>query len=248
MSENMIEVKNITKTFHLNKQKGIFGKMRKFNSRSSNNDRINALDDVSFTVSKGEVLGIIGKNGSGKTTLLQVIAGLYELDSGEVKVNGSLTPILQIGIGFQQELIPRENIVMYGMLLGLTKREIMEKLDRILEFAELEKFTEMKLKHFSSGMKSRLAISTTLQLNPDIFLLDEILAVGDLGFREKCFKEFSKFKEKGTTILYVTHNLNSLPKLCDRVLLLHLGRIIVIDNPADAIQKYKEILQKNKTS
>jgi len=239
MSEKVIDVQNLTKTFRLNNNKNILEKIK--GSSSLVNQKIKALNDISFNVEKGEFLCIIGKNGSGKTTLLQIIAGVYKPDFGQINIHGSLAPILQIGAGFNQELLASENIVMYGMLLGISKKEIEKKVDAILEFAELTKFSTMKLKHFSSGMRSRLGISTIFQLNSSILLFDEILAVGDINFREKCFKVFSSFKEKGRTILFVTHQINNLPQLCDRVLVLNEGKIIFIGKPDEAIQKYKEI-------
>jgi len=239
LSDYIIEIKNVTKTFRLAKRRG-FSSFLNVHDNSKDN-RIKALDNISFSVRKGEFIGIIGLNGSGKTTLLQTIAGIYQPDEGEIHVKGTLAPILRIGAGFQQELIPKENIVMYGMLLGLSKPEIITKVDGILKFAELEKFSSMKLKHFSSGMKSRLGISTIFELNPEILLLDEILAVGDINFQDKCIKSFSSFKDKGKTILHVTHSLNTLKQFCDRALLLHMGKILEIGDPEDVIQKYREI-------
>jgi len=239
LSDYIIEIKNVTKTFRIAKRRG-FSSFFNVNDNSKNN-RIKALDNVSFSVTKGEFIGIIGLNGSGKTTLLQTIAGLYQPDQGEIHVKGNLAPILRIGAGFQQELIPKENIVMYGMLLGLSKPEIITKVDSILKFAELEKFSSMKLKHFSSGMKSRLAVSTVFELDPEILLLDEILAVGDINFRDKCIKSFSSFKDRGKTILHATHSINMLKQLCDRVVLLHVGKILEIGEPENVVQKYKEI-------
>ena len=244
MSDYIIEIKNVTKTFRITKRRGLSRFLDVYNN--SKNDRIKALDNISFNVSKGEFIGIIGLNGSGKTTLLQIIAGIYQPDQGEIHVRENLAPILRIGAGFQQELVPKENIIMYGMLLGLSKSEIISKVDDILKFAELEKFSSMKLKHFSSGMKSRLAVSTVFQLNPEILLLDEILAVGDINFRDKCIKSFLSFKNSGKTILHATHSINMLKQLCDRAVLLHMGKILEIGEPENVIQKYKEISNQNK--
>ena len=181
MSNLAVELKNVTKIFHINKQKG---KLRwahlpkdqnKLSIGGNQQNFLKALDNVSFTARRGEVLGIIGLNGSGKTTLLQIISGIYKPDSGQVNINGTLAPILRIGTGFNQELLPNENIVLFGILLGIPKKQIESKVDLILEFAELKEFSNMKLKHFSSGMNARLGFSTMLQLNPDILLIDEIL-------------------------------------------------------------------------
>ena len=167
MSENAIEISNISKTFEINKRQSIFQTIRNTKSKSKLKT-ITALDDVSFSVRKGEVMGVIGRNGSGKTTLLQIIGGIYQPDSGVINVEGTMAPILQISTGFHPELEPEENIILFGMLLGFSKNEIKKRVESILQFAELEKFSTMKLKHFSSGMKSRLGISTIFQLNPDI--------------------------------------------------------------------------------
>lgn len=255
MSDNILEVKNVTKIFSFNKRKGIFNKIKNLRTENSQKGNIRikheqktliALDNVSFTAKKGEILGIIGLNGSGKSTLLQVIAGIYQPDSGSVQVNGTLAPILGLGTGFNQELVPSENIVMYGMLFGFKKNEIVKRIPKILEFAELEQFSTMKLKHFSSGMRARLAFSTMLELNPDILLVDEILSVGDINFKQKSTKAFFSFKEKGKTILITTHQLGILNDLADRVILLHHGKIAYVGEPNEVIQKYQEIIKSEK--
>lgn len=245
MSETILEVNNLNKTFLINKSKGPIEFLRKIRS-NRNVQVIKALDNISFSVSKGEVLGIIGLNGSGKSTLLQVIAGIYQPDSGNIKVNGVIAPILHIGTGFQPELIPSENIIIYGMLMGFAKKDIKNKIDNILEFAELKEFSNMRLKHFSTGMRARLAFSTMLQMNPDILLIDEILSVGDVKFKKKSYEAFSKFKAQGKTILVATHSLTTLPNLCDRAILIHKGKMIFVGTPDEAIKKYQEIVkQKN---
>jgi lipopolysaccharide transport system ATP-binding protein len=232
---NAIEVRNVTKTFSINNK-------RIFRNVKSLNNKITALDDITFSVKTGEVLGIIGQNGSGKTTLLQTIAGLYSPDSGDIKVVGSLAPVLQIGSGFQPELSAVENIMIYGMLLGLSKNEIKNKINSILEYAELEKFSDLKLKHFSTGMQSRLAVAIVFQLDPDILLLDEILAVGDSNFNKKCFATFISLTKKHKTILVSTHALNLLPLFCDRVLLMDKGKLIAITSPDEAAQKFQDLM------
>jgi len=236
---------NVTKTFRINKRQNIFSSIK--NSQSKELPTcLTALNKVSFEVEKEKVVGIIGLNGSGKTTLLRTIAGVYLPDSGEVKVSGTIAPVLQIGIGFHTELYPKENIVLYGMLLGLKKPEIMKRVDKIIEFAEVKNFSATKLKYFSSGMKARLGFATMLQLDSDILLIDEVLAVGDINFRQKSFKAISSFKEKGKTILFTTHSINTLSEICDEVLLLHKGKKISMGEPDEIIKKYKEISQQNK--
>ena len=238
-----IIVKNITKRFGLDKPKGISGTLSNISSRRAQKNYLTALDDISFSVAKGEVLGIIGSNGSGKTTLLRTIAGLYRPDSGTVTVNGSLAPLLHIGTGFHADLDAVDNIIMYGMLLGMTKAQITQKVHDIIKYAELEKFSKQKLRYFSSGMRARLAFSTAMQVEADILLVDELLSVGDRKFKEKSYKAFLSLKEKGKTIVHVTHNLEKVSKFSDRVLLIHQGKMVMIGNPEDAVRKYIELVQ-----
>ncbi len=240
MENFAVLVNNITKTFKLPKpqgEKNIFKRKLNF----SGSEVFTALNEISFTVKKGEILGIIGFNGSGKTTLLRVISGVYKPDSGSVKINGQISPLLQLGAGFQGDLAAEENIIMNGMLLGLPKSSIKEKVNDIIEFAELEKFSQMKLKHYSTGMKARLTFATAMQINPDILLVDEIQAVGDINFREKSYQTFLSFKKRNKTIIHTTHNLSKLSEYSDRVLLLHKGKNIMIGNPDDVIKNYMKL-------
>lgn len=241
MTSESVLVKNLTKTFNLKKPKGISGIAKNLMSDSDKPGKLVALDNISFEVSKGEVLGIIGLNGSGKTTLLRTIGGIYKPTSGMVQVNGKLAPLLQIATGFNNELVARENIVLYGMLMGIPKPKIEAQIDSIIKFAELEKFSEMKVLHYSSGMKARLAFATALQINPDILLVDEILSVGDVSFKEKSFDAFLSFKKKGKTILFTSHSKSMISKLADRALLLHNGKMITIGNTDEVIKRYDEV-------
>ena len=240
MNNISLELNNVSKSFKLDTEKGI-SKLIKKTTNSKQQKSILALDGISFTVPKGEVLSIIGLNGSGKSTLLRTIAGVYKPDSGYVKVNGSLSPLMQLGAGFQLELNASENIVMNGMLLGISKPDIEDKVENILEFAELERFSNMKLKHYSSGMKSRLAFATAIQIDPDILLVDEILAVGDKDFQKKSYESFLSFKNKNKTILHATHSLQRIPDFSDRVLLLDKGQNVMIGKPEEVIKKYMDI-------
>ena len=230
-------LENVSKFFKKNEGKFTFGIFNK-----DDRNLLKAVDDVSFNVKKGEMLGIIGLNGSGKTTLLRTIAGIYPPDKGTVIINGKLAPLLQIGVGFYNELFAKDNIILYGMLLGMKKSEITKKVDYIISFAELNEFKDMKLKYYSSGMRARLAFSTAMQIESDILLVDEVLSVGDLPFREKSFDSFLSFKKEGKTILYTSHNLIMLEKLCDRVLLLSKGSAIMIGSPVEVIIKYREMV------
>ena len=230
MNEGSIIVKNLVKTFKAPKN---------FNNKSN---LIYALNDISFSLEKGQILGIIGKNGSGKTTLLRTISGIYNPTSGNVTVNGKLAPVLQIGIGFRNEVSCVENIIMYGLLLGLQKDQIKKKIRSILEFADLKDFAKMKLKYFSSGMRTRLAFATAIQIKSEIFLVDEILAVGDMDFKQKSFNEFMRLKRERKTIIHTTHNLSAVEKFSDKVLFLDKGKQIEIGDPKKVVSKYKKYI------
>ena len=233
MEDYAVEIKNLSKSFKISKKGGKI---------ILSSTRLRVLDDISFSVKKGEVFGIIGNNGSGKTTLLRIISGVYKPDTGNVKINGRLSPLMQIGAGFQMEFNARDNIILNGMLLGMTKSVIEKKVDDIIQFAELEEFSDLRIKHYSSGMRARLAFATAMQINPDILLVDEILSVGDKAFKEKCFQTFASFKKQNKTILIVTHSLGNLSRFCDRVMLIHYGKVIMIGTPNEVIKKYDDLI------
>lgn len=193
-----------------------------------------ALQDVTFEIKKGEFFGIIGRNGSGKSTLLKILAGIYTPDSGSVRVNGEISPFLELGVGFNTELSGKDNIYLNGTILGLTKKEIDKKYQQIVEFSELERFIHTKLKNYSSGMQVRLAFSVSVHANKDILLMDEVLAVGDTNFQAKCLSEFVKYKEAGKTVVLVTHDTGTVQRYCDRVMLLRNGAVSNI-GPSDAM-------------
>jgi ABC-type polysaccharide/polyol phosphate transport system ATPase subunit len=203
-------------------------------------ERNDALKDVSFSVDTGEFFGIFGPNGSGKSTLLRILAGIYMPDSGRVRVNGLLSPFIELGVGFNLELNARDNIRINATLSGLTSRELDKKFERIFEFSELERFVDQKLKNYSSGMLVRLAYSIAIQIPFDVLLLDEVLAVGDENFQQKCFATFDRFKEEGKTVVLVTHALDLLDRFCDRVLLLDHGIVRGIGPPDEVIEAYRE--------
>jgi ABC-type polysaccharide/polyol phosphate transport system ATPase subunit len=198
-----------------------------------------AVADVSFEIPHGEMFGIIGPNGSGKSTLLKILAGIYRQDAGTVRMNGILSPFIELGGGFNVELTGRDNIRINGTLLGLTRRELGERFDSILEFAELERFVDQKLKNYSSGMQVRLAYSIAIQVRFDILMLDEVLAVGDLEFQQKCFETFRQMRKDGKTIIFVSHDLKSVSDFCDRALLLEHGRMKAIGPAAQVIAEYE---------
>jgi len=194
MEENAVIVKNVSKNFKIDQRKGI-SKFRKSLKINHNSKTLAALTNISFEIKKGEILGILGLNGSGKSTLLRIIAGIYHPDSGYVKISGKMSQLMQLGAGFQGDLNAKDNIIMNGMLMGLSKSIIEKKVDEIIKFSELEKFTYLKLKHFSTGMRSRLAFATAMQVDPDILLVDEILSVGDRTFRNKSYEAFLSYKK-----------------------------------------------------
>jgi ABC-type polysaccharide/polyol phosphate transport system ATPase subunit len=197
-----------------------------------------ALRDVSFSVQVGEFFGIIGPNGSGKSTLLRILAGIYRQDSGKVVVDGRLSPFIELGVGFNTELTARDNIKINGTLLGMDKRDLRERFDGIVEFSGLERFVDQKLKNFSSGMQVRLAYSIAIQVDFDILLLDEVLAVGDQEFQEKCLDTFTQFREERKTIVLVTHDLTAISAHCDRAMLLIDGGIQSTGAPDDVVAQY----------
>lgn len=245
--DSTIIVNGICKSFriHHEKRDSLFSLVS--NSFSKNSfEVIDVLKDISFNLNRGEMLGIIGLNGSGKTTLLKILSGILKADSGQVKINGTIAPLLQLGVGFNAELTARENIVLSGMLLGFSKSEIKKKVDDIIKFAELEKFADTKIKSFSSGMHARLAFSTAIQIDPDILLVDEVLAVGDINFVKKSYREFLTFREKGKSIILVSHSLEHIRNLCDRAMILESGTIKMIGNTDQVVEYYIQSSNKDK--
>jgi lipopolysaccharide transport system ATP-binding protein len=201
-------------------------------------ETFHALRDINFTVEEGEALGIIGENGSGKSTLLKIIANILRPSAGKVTALKKLTPFLELGVGFQSDLTAAENIKIYATIMGMQKREINDKLEDILEFAGLENFRDAKLKNFSSGMQVRLAFSTAIQTDPEILLMDEVLAVGDMEFQQKCLDVLSQYRKDGVTIVFVSHDLGAVRRFCDRTLLLNKGEQIVLGDTGDVIDRY----------
>jgi ABC-2 type transport system ATP-binding protein len=236
-----IEVTGVSKSFKIPHEQRVFFKeyfLHPF--RRTTYERNAALQDVTFAVEPGEFFGIFGPNGSGKSTLLRMLAGIYVPDVGTVRVNGLLSPFIELGVGFNLELNARDNIRINGTLAGLSKRELDSRFDAILEFSELERFVDQKLKNYSSGMLMRLAYSIAIQIPFDVLLLDEVLAVGDESFQQKCYATFDGFKDAGKTVVLVTHDLNLLSRFCDRVLLIENGVVRVTGLPDDVFDVYRE--------
>ena len=206
------------------------------NPQSPAPDYIWALKDVSFEVKEGEVVGIIGRNGAGKTTLLKILARITEPTEGYAEVRGRVGSLLEVGTGFHPELTGRENIYLSGAILGMTKREIDRKFDEIVEFAEIEKFIDTPVKYYSSGMYVRLAFAVAAHLEPEILLVDEVLAVGDMTFQKKCLKKMDEVAKGGRTVLFVSHNMGAVRSLCQRGMVLDMGRMVYYGSIEDAVR------------
>ena len=238
-----IRVKDVSKTFRIPLDKPATLKYRITHPRSTARFRtFQALRDISFDVAPGEFLGIIGHNGCGKSTLLKILSRIYVADRGAVEINGRVSPFLELGVGFNPELNARENVFLSGAVLGLTRKELARRVDDIIAFAEIEDFASTKLKNYSSGMQVRLAFSVAIQADAEILLMDEVLAVGDASFQEKCFEVFSNYKREGRTIVLVTHDMNSVHNYCDRAILIDHGRLVVDGAPGDVTATYRRLL------
>ena len=246
MDEYAITAKNISKKFtiHHEKTDSIFEAAAGLFQKKKKTEILQALDDVSFNVKHGEIFGIIGRNGGGKTTLLRIISKIYAPDSGSVDVKGSIIPVLALGLGFHPELTAITNIYQSSVLLGFKKAEISKRVDEIIKFAELEKFADTKVKNFSAGMQMRLAFATSVLVDPDILLLDEVFAVGDVNFQKKCFDTIMDFKKRGKAIIFVSHDMTPIKKMCDRAMHLNHGKVDKIGTPDEAIASYVDFLGK----
>jgi ABC-type polysaccharide/polyol phosphate transport system ATPase subunit len=208
-------------------------------------DELHAVRDVSFDIPKGEMFGIVGRNGSGKSTLLKCLAGIYRVDEtaggGELEVRGRLSPFIELGVGFNYDLTAYDNVIINAIMLGLTRKEARARFDEIIAFAELEEFLDLKLKNYSSGMYVRLAFSVAVQVDADVVLIDEVLAVGDSAFQQKCFDQFHRLRDEGKTIVFVTHDMGSVSRYCDRAMLLERGRVVSLGEPDRVAREYHEL-------
>src|SRR5215211_284996 len=209
--------------------------------RRSTYERFDALKDVSFAVARGEFFGIVGRNGSGKSTLLKCLAGIYRADTGAIYVNGRVSTFIELGVGFNPDLAARDNVLLNGVMLGLSPREARARYDQVIDFAELRQFEELKLKNYSSGMQVRLAFSVMIQVDADVLLVDEVLAVGDVAFQQKCFDVFNRLRDEGRTLLFVTHDMAAVRRFCHRALLIERGRVRMIGRPDDVAAAYVDV-------
>jgi ABC-2 type transport system ATP-binding protein/lipopolysaccharide transport system ATP-binding protein len=235
-----IQLQNVTQRFRVIHERPdtvreLFARFKK--SRVSYHD-FEAVSDVSLQVRRGEIVGLIGRNGSGKSTLLKIVAGVYRPTTGQVTINGTLAPMIELGAGMHHELTGRENILLNGLLMGYSKELMRSREKKIVEFAELGDFIDAPVKQYSSGMYMRLAFAVATEVDPDILVVDEILAVGDFNFQEKCLQRLRTFREAGKTILFVTHSLDQIESYCDRAIFLEKGKIAAEGSPAETIKAY----------
>ena len=240
MSEMAIQVKDLSKVYKLyNKPSDRLKETLGFHVDAREHY---ALKHVNFEIRKGETVGIIGTNGSGKSTILKIITGVLNPTGGEVNVDGRISALLELGAGFNMEYTGIENVYLNGTMLGFTKEEIDERLDNILEFADIGDFVNQPVKSYSSGMFVRLAFAVAINIDPEILIVDEALSVGDVFFQAKCYRKFEDFKKEGKTILFVSHDLGSITKYCDRAILLNQGEKIIEGTPKEAVDIYKKVL------
>ena len=238
---NAIEVKDLKITYKC--VKSISMRKSLFHLRKSKLEVYEALRGISFEVKKGEIMGIVGKNGSGKSTLLRAIAGIFSADSGSIELESDSVSLLSIGVGFQKKLSGRENIILSGMLLGFSEQEVRDKMDEIIEFANLGKFIDMPVKTYSSGMYSKLAFSITAVLETDIMLIDEVLSVGDAKFKKKSYKKMQELiMDENRTVVIVSHSTETLEKLCTSLLWLHEGEIKMQGDTKTVLDAYNEFM------
>jgi ABC-type polysaccharide/polyol phosphate transport system ATPase subunit len=237
-----VEVEGLSKTFHIPRQHVTTIKERALHPvRRVEMDVLRAIRDVSFQVEQGEFFGIVGRNGSGKSTLLKCLAGIYAADQGRIDIAGRLVPLIELGVGFEPDLVAYDNVIMNGVMMGLSAREAKARFDDVIAFAELEDFLDLKLKNYSSGMQVRLGFSLMLQADADILLVDEVLAVGDASFQEKCFEAFRRLRNEGRTIIFVSHAMDAVERFCHRAMLLSHGEMVAMGDPSVVARKYLEL-------
>jgi ABC-type polysaccharide/polyol phosphate transport system ATPase subunit len=237
-----VDIDHVFKTFRLPRQRYSTLKERALHPlRSMVYDDLEALKDVHVTIPQGEFFGIVGRNGSGKSSLLKCLAGIYRPERGRITIDGRLSPFIELGVGFNPDLTARDNVIINAVMMGLSRREARRRFDDVLAFAELEEFVDLKLKNYSSGMAVRLGFATAIQVDADVLLVDEVLAVGDAAFQQKCFEEFTRLKAEGKTIVFVTHDMFAVERFCDRAMLLERGDVLQIGEPHEIARAYNEL-------
>ena len=239
----VVKVENVTQRFRVIHERpdSLRELFSKFLRHTVSYHVLDAVKDVSLEVPRGQMLGLIGRNGSGKSTLLKIIAGVYKPTAGHVRVEGSIAPLIELGAGFHHELTGRENILLNGLLMGYSKEEMLKREQSIIDFAEIAEFIDAPIKQYSSGMHTRLAFAVATEVDPQILILDEILAVGDTAFQEKCFARIQDFRKAGKTILFVSHAMSLVNRFCDRAILLDKGSIIADGEPAEVGSFYNSL-------
>lgn len=247
MSNFAVEVKDIKKSFYLPHHKNNSLKSsitQVFKKKPKGGNTFNALNGVSFNVEKGDFFGILGRNGSGKSTLLKIISEIYQPTKGSVKHEGKVVSFIELGVGFKMELSGRENVFLNGALLGFSRKEVEAMYDDIVEFAELEKFMDQKLKNYSSGMKVRLAFSVAIRAKADILILDEVLAVGDASFKKKCNEYFKTLKNDKKTVILVTHSMHDVREYCNKAVVIEKGKVLFEGGAEEAAETYLGLFEK----
>jgi len=235
----VIEVRDLVKEFAIPLERTDSVKERVLHPFARPRTRqLTALNRISFDVRRGEFFGIVGRNGTGKSTLLKILASIYGSDAGSIRIAGRLAPFIELGVGFNQELTARENVILNGVMMGLKRNVTEDRVDAVIEFAELQEFADLKLKNYSSGMLVRLAFSVMLQSDADILLVDEVLAVGDASFQQKCEDVFHDIRGSGRTVVLVTHDMSAVEQFCDRAMLLEGGDIVIIGEPHEVAHRY----------
>ncbi len=242
--ELVVSFRDVTKSYTLNEHissglKNLLVHLPRHMGGSGHKRIVHALRKISFEILNGESFGIIGRNGSGKSTILGLIAGVLKPTSGTVQVRGRISPLLELGAGFHPELSGRDNILLNGVLLGMTRQQVKEKIDEIVEFSELADYIHQPLRTYSSGMIARLGFSVAVHLDPQVLLIDEVLAVGDEEFQKRCIAKMDAFRARRVTIVFVSHNLDAVEKICDRVALLDKGELIAVAESVKAIAEYR---------
>ena len=237
-----VSIEGVSKTFRLPHQQYSTLKERALHPfRSTDYDELHAVKDVSVEIATGEFFGIVGRNGSGKSTLLKCIAGIYGVDAGRISIAGRLSPFIELGVGFNMDLTARDNVIINAIMLGLSRRQARARFDEVIAFAELEEFIDLKLKNYSSGMLVRLAFATSIEVDAEILLIDEVLAVGDAAFQQKCFEQFYRLKREGRTIVFVSHDMYSVERFCNRAMLMERGTMVQIGEPRAIGRAYHKL-------
>lgn len=242
---SVIKFRDVNKSFRIYKNKANSLKeqliINIFKKRKLEVEEYKVLENINFDIEKGETIGIIGQNGAGKSTTLKLIAKILYPDTGEIEVKGKISSLIEVGAGFHPDLSGRENVYLYASIIGVSKKEVDERYDDIVKFAEIEEFMDSPVKNYSSGMYMRLAFSVSVHVDPEILLIDEVLAVGDANFQEKCINKIQEFKKKGKTIVFVSHDMNAIKLICDRVFFIHKGGKMVQGTTDEMIKLYNEI-------